>query len=367
MRNATEATGRPDRSGRLVAPDALRGVGILFVVAIHAFAYLDLPTDGLWAAPWFAVSQIAVPAFFLTDGWLHARKWRRSAAPAEVLAALRASAIRLLCPWVLFSLVYFAIRIAGERHNLVGADPVIPNGWHDVPVALWQGRAAGQLYFLPALFLVRWAAFALHPLVRGRPVLAVLAAAALVLGWRAGLQPFLPGPARGIDPMLAAFGGLGFAAIGWALAELELAGLKRLSPVAAVAAVAVLLAIAGATNLPAVYTSSAAQVSYLLAAWCVANIVPATLLHRGSAWLGRRTMEIFLLHGPIPIKIASALLLKLHVFLPLALGLDVVLATAAALALAAMFRLARLDWIWGGTPNGRPLLARLSPGARQPT
>ena len=155
-------------------------------------------------------------------------------------------------------------------------------------MALWQGRAAGQLYFLPALFLVRWAAFALHPLVRGRPVLAVLAAAALVLGWRAGLQPFLPGPARGIDPMLAAFGGLGFAAIGWALAELELAGLKRLSPVAAVA---VLLAITGATNLPAVYTSSAAQVSYLLAAWCIANIVPATLLHREGASRGGASLQ----------------------------------------------------------------------------
>jgi hypothetical protein len=144
----------------------------------------------------------------------------------------------------------------------------------------------------------------------------------------------------------------------------ELAGFTRLAQVVAVAAV---LAITGATNLPSVYTSSAAQVSYLLAAWCVANILPATRLHRGSAWLGRRTMEIFLLHGPIPIKIASAVLLKLHVFLPLALGLDVVLATAAALGLAGMLRLARLDWIWGGTPNRRPVLVNLSPSARQPT
>lgn len=323
---------------RTTEPDVLRGIGILFVAAIHAFAYLRLPTEGGWAAPWFAVQQIAVPIFFFADFWLLARRFPQGIAPDATRAYLLNSTRRLMVPWAIFSALYLATRLAGERTGLLGGAPVLA-GPASIPAALWHGAAAGQLYFLPALLMVRAAGVLLFRAAASAPRAWVLAGL-LFLAWRVLLERHITPPDVGVEPVLAALTGLCFAALGWAVA---------LSPPRATIIATPLLALAAlATQTIDDRTASACwQIAYLLAVWLLVANLPDTPIQRGAAWLGRRTMEVFLLHAPIAIKIISDILLRLHVPNAAALVLAVAGCVAASLAVAAVIRRLGLAWIWG--------------------
>ncbi len=301
---------------RATNPDALRGFGILLVAAIHGFAYLDLPTTGGWAAPWFLVHQIAVPIFFLADGWIFASRHRIGMGTAEGGRMLAASARRLMVPWALFSLLYLATRLAGERAGVLGGATVLPDGVASLPLALWRGAAAGHLYSLPALLLV--------------------------LGWRGVIEPFFPPAEIGVEPLLAAATGLGFAAIGWALAEQEASPRAWTTALAAGVGCAIAaVAIEGRGQ------ELAGQAAYLLLAWTAARALSGNVLHRAAAWLGQRTMQIYLLHAPIIIKLTCDILRHAHVPAPAALLAAVAVAVAVSLAVAAVLQRIGLAWVWG--------------------
>src|ERR1700736_2147391 len=108
--------------------------------------------------------------------------------------------------------------------HLSGGPVLLPDGLSNIPAYLWHGAAATQLYFLPALFLVRCATLVLHPMVSGRPLATVILAASILVIWRLVIEPMLPHPTEGTEPLLASGFGLGFAALGWAIAEAEIAG-----------------------------------------------------------------------------------------------------------------------------------------------
>ena len=337
---------------RLREPDVLRGVAILFVVAIHGFAYLHVPTDGAWAPVWFVVHQTAVPAFFLADGWLYGKRWRRVMTRAEEVAFLEASARRLLPPWAVFSVVYFGFRLVSEAAGAANGAPVLPDGVGGLALALWRGAAAQQLYFLPALMLVRLVEPTLHRLVVGSPFRAAILAVALLVAWRVGVEPWLSAPTAGTDPLLAAVTGLGFAALGWALAEAP----DRFELPAALFP-AVLFALAGAA-LGARAAVLCAQTASVLALWSLAVATPVRLAPPWQA-LGRRSMAIYLLHAPIAIKLVCAAVTAAK--LPVWLGLPVAVAAATAGALAAASVLGRLGLGWLWTPRPSRFSARLSP------
>ncbi|WP_170153087.1 acyltransferase family protein [Roseiarcus fermentans] len=330
---------------RFPEPDRLRGVAILFVVAIHAFSYLRIPTGGAWPAVWFVVHQTAVPAFFLADGWLYGKRRRQAMSSAAEIAFLSASARRLLAPWLVFSLVYLALRLVTQALGVAGGAPVQVNSAGALVMAIWHGAAAEGLYFLPALMIVRLVTPRLHRLAAGSPIRATGLAILLMVGWRVFLEPRLPVPAVGVDPLLAGATGLCFAAVGWALAEAP----ARFSLPAAIVP-AVLLAAAGvATEGRA--AAMGFQTSAVLVLWALAVAMPARLA-QPPEWLGRRTMEIYLLHAPFLIKVvcvAAALL-------PPALGLPVAVAgsTAGALALAAGLDRFGLGWLWDASPGRAP-------------
>src|SRR5438045_3058161 len=98
--------GEDHGSTRLPYPDALRGIGILFVVAIHAFGYLRLPVEGAWQVPWLIVSLNGVSMFFLADGWLYAIQHRKSMTPKSAMTSIARSIQRLGIPWSIFSCIY---------------------------------------------------------------------------------------------------------------------------------------------------------------------------------------------------------------------------------------------------------------------
>ena len=332
---------------RLREPDVLRGMAILFVVAVHAFAYLGVPTGGAWAAVWFVIHQTAVPAFFLADGWLHGKRWRGAMTGAEQTEYLEASALRLLPPWAVFSVVYLGFRLVSEAAGTAGGAAVLPDGAGGLALALWRGAAAQQLYFLPALMLVRLVTPPLHRLAAGSPVRAATLAVALLVVWRIGVEWRLPVPAAGVDPLLAAMTGLCFAALGWALAEAP----DRLELPAAVVP-AVLFALAGAA-LDGRAAATGAQTSAVLALWSLAVATPARIAPPWR-WIGRRSMEIYLLHAPIMIKLVCAAIIAAK--LPAWLGLPVAVAAATAGALAAASVLGRLGlrWLWTPRPSRFP-------------
>jgi fucose 4-O-acetylase-like acetyltransferase len=328
---------------RDAAPDLIRGVAILLVVAIHAFGYLGLPVTGGWAIPWFLVSQIAVPVFFLVEGWLHASRFPATSTRAAARPWLIGSAWRLMLPWAVFSVALLGLRLVAEAAGRAGGAPVLAGGIADLPLALWQGSAAAHLYFLPALLLVRAASLLLHPLVRGRPGAAVLLAAGLVLGWRLGLEPLLPMPERGVEPLLAAATGLGFAAMGWALAALRGGAVPALVAALALGLIAAGLQAAGLGAGRGFAT--AAQAAYLLAAWAAATALAGQAWIGPALWLGRRTMQVYLLHG-IPVRIAAAATIGLQVPAAPALAVTVGFGTLAALLVAALLGRLGLAWLW---------------------
>jgi len=222
---------------------------------------------------------------------------------------------------------------------VAGGATVVVNGPTTLALAIWRGAAAEGLYFLPALMIVRLATPHLHRLALGAPVRAAGLAVLLMAGWRLVVEPHLPIPAVGVDPLLAGMTGICFAAVGWALAEAP----PRADLRGALAAAA-LLALA-ALALEGRAAAMCAQTSAVLALWAFAVAMPARVA-RASEWLGRRTMEIYLLHAPYVIKIvcvAAALL-------PPALGLPAAVAGATAGALALAFALDRLGlgWLWEG-------------------
>jgi len=285
---------------RVSYPDAIRGAGIILVVAIHAIAYLKVPPNSLWLP-----LGVAVPIFFLADGWLYANRSRGPATLAAGAAYLAASARRLMLPWLLFSALYLATRLAAERWGSAGGIPALPHGWTGIPSAIWHCHADRAMYFLPALMLVRIASVILHPLVRGRPWIAAAAPAVLMIAWRLGVRPFVSFPPGGEEPLLAAAMGIGFAAVGWAFAEAEISGVRQWVPAAAVASAALicgLLSVPGASR-------EVIQAAELLAFWLAARNLGGWMPHRWLAWLGRRTMEIYLLHGPWVLHLVTAALL----------------------------------------------------------
>jgi fucose 4-O-acetylase-like acetyltransferase len=320
-------------SARVPYPDALRGIGILFVVAIHAFGYLRLPIEGSWRVLWLVVSLNGVSMFFVADGWLYATRHRMPIVPRMAMISLRTSLQRLGAPWALFSCIYLGIGLLAQRMHLSGGPALLPNGISDLPAALWRGTAATQLYFLPALLFVRAATFVLQPIIRGKPFIAGFLAATVLASWKLAFEAMLPHPSQGTEPLLAAGFGLGFAALGWSIAEAEIAGVRNvLWLIAAVLLGGVVMFITGALAM------MLAQCACLLGAWWLARGFAWARLHRWVAVLGRHTMEIYLLHMPILISLISTVLLFLRVPDPAALVIDVGVTVACSLALGGLIR-----------------------------
>ncbi len=158
--------------------DSCRAIAIVMVIGQHALGYSQLPLEIQAAFKyWF---QIAVPVFFLVDGYLFFHKLDRIG-KLDYSTYVRDSARRLVGPWVFFSGLYLIARLAYEyfSHSLdyivLGRDPV------DLLVAVWVGAPAVQMYFLLSLFFVRSLACATKHL-RGVPPIFIFAAVWMMNG-----------------------------------------------------------------------------------------------------------------------------------------------------------------------------------------
>ncbi|WP_144289862.1 acyltransferase family protein [Ideonella sp. A 288] len=268
--------------------DALKGVGIALVVLGHAFIGLMAarlaPADGWMAWAHYTVYLFHMPLFFVLSGLFVAR--RLDDAPPAFLAWLGR---RLVWPYLLWSTLQLAvIHAAGAAVNT----PAALSAWRLVEL-LWA--PASQYWFLHALALFHLLAYASGRL--GGQAAWLPAAALLLLGF------VLSGggwPAVGFYvPFLLWYAAGATLGSGRFSAWLQAAGGQTLVLAAPLLALALLLAqVPGlrahevAHQAPQTLGAQLAGVAMVLLAVARAGTSTQRLL----AWLGRRSMAIFLMH-----------------------------------------------------------------------
>lgn len=271
---------------RLAWLDATRGTVVFLVVLMHlvhmhylpVLGHLDEAISGAWVAFNDLVAGVRMPALLLISGWLASSRVLQGLGSARTRQTL-ATSVWLYLVWLT---VYAVITLEGQP-NAVGS---------------WQEYARNvlmpdtSLWFIAALF---WYVFVLAGL-RAVPG-PLMVAATLALGWAATTMLEVDQLWARI-PELAVFFALGVYGRRWltAAAAAPLAGL------AAAAVWALLwtadLSVAPRVEYPLTVVSSMAAVMALLTLSSgVSALAPA--LATPMAWLGRRTLGVYVLHFPL--------------------------------------------------------------------
>jgi fucose 4-O-acetylase-like acetyltransferase len=295
VRTDARTGARSDAHSRVLVIDAMKGAGIALVVLGHAFVGLLAarlaPADGWMAWTHDAIYLFHMPLFFLLSGLFAARRGDDS--PSQFLRWL---SLGLLWPYLLWSVLQLGvIHLAGDAVN--------------TPHAMSAGRVvallwlpASQYWFLHALAMFHVLAWVSARLGWQRFWLlgALLLQAAL---WWPDFRATIFGSYL---PYLAWFA-LGAVLTGARLASLLEEGRQRLQrgwPVLALpaaAAVMFLLQAQDLRGLDAHYKSSATLGAQATGIVLVGLVVlacarAAPSLQAALAWLGRRSMPIFLVH-----------------------------------------------------------------------
>lgn len=331
---------------RLDHLDAMRGLLVLFVVGIHALGYSGLPAGPARSIIDFVVSTIAVQGFYFVDGLLFARRIDRIGGPGAS-RYLGDSARRLLWPWLLFSVAYAVARAAAERYGVVEPTALSQAGLSPGTLleSIWWSHAAPHLYFLPSLFLIRCGTVAIWRAFRARAETLVIAGIGMLFAFRTVIEPAYLAlvPHEGLDPLLHAFGGLGFFVLGAGMWRM-MGARGRVSPAWIVGP---LVAAGLGFFAPRSVQNIAVQLGYLLPVYSL-----FALYWTGGAMMtlvGRQTMGIYLLHMPVIMKLWAVILGRL--FDPTGL-LTYFLLVATSFAAALALSLAINWWGMGGVVFG---------------
>lgn len=139
---------------RLAYLDTMRAIAILMVVGIHTLGYSREMPKTTYTVISFFVRTIAVPVFFLVDGFLFARMNMRGPRVTDC-HYIKKSAIRLLLPWLIFVIGYTGMRYLFEQNNFLETKLVVGQSLLIVAKNSYGSVIAPQLYFLFSLFLIR--------------------------------------------------------------------------------------------------------------------------------------------------------------------------------------------------------------------
>jgi peptidoglycan/LPS O-acetylase OafA/YrhL len=341
----------PAPADRLLYLDAIRGAAILGVLWWHAEVYAGHKSTSPAAEFWVGLISPSVAFFFLADGFFFARSVSRRG-EFRYGAYVRKSAFRLLLPWAVFTVAYLLLRGVfetidaragtshfGEKRLVLGQSP------GEVLSHVWDSSIAMQMYFLVSLFLIRLLSFATVRLVRAGAGW-TLAVACGYIATRTLLGLELSG-----DPMTNAIAGLQYYLLGIAFYQLD-GAIRRGWGVLAVGGLAlwgVLRALQVRGDLPA-WAGILTQLSALVGEYALF----LGLVHRPNllVWLGRRTMEIYLLHAPAVMKAAQVVLGR-FVADPAWLALAIMLASLAGAIV--------LGWLIARIPGGRVVFGEAAP------
>lgn len=319
-------------ASRIVFLDGLRGFAIAMVVATHAIAYAQVDKS-LTTFLSFWIQSLAVPPFFLADGFLFVRSLERNRNFSFIDYCAR-SARRLLLPWLLFSLFYMVFRAGFELVVKPHDSVVIGQTFGELLKVFYYSSISAQLYFLPALFLMRSASFATKYLASLHPVCLIGVWLLYVMVW----QFWSTGNDRyeSLDPVVNAFWGMQYYLLGMALSLCE-CQLNRKAFLLAGLSFAVLVGVKVGAPAWAVF----AQNAYV----CCIFFVFLGLAGQARPFVscGTYTMGIYLLHAPIIVKVVS--LLSLTMFPQPGIVRYLAIASATFLISAiAVKNLSRFSW-----------------------
>jgi surface polysaccharide O-acyltransferase-like enzyme len=280
---------------RITFLDGFRGYAIAMVVATHAIAYANLELS-IVSVISFWVQAVAVPPFFLADGFLFVQRLQKNPHLLYAAYCIR-SARRLLIPWICFSSLYLVLRAGFE---FVGHPPitfVLGHNLGEILQAVYYSSISSQLYFLPALFIVRLLSFATRYLIALPSTGLIFFWFAYVYLWQA--MPIGNESSDRIDPVINAMWGMQFYLLGMVLSVHKTRVEQRPFYYAAVSLICLLVVKIGA---PA--WAVMAQYAYL----CCLFFAFVGLADKAYPFtmLGGLTMGIYLIHAPIILKFVSS-------------------------------------------------------------
>lgn len=295
MLRSTNLSAHHEKPSRIEFLDGLRGYAILMVVATHAVAYAGLGNDE-WSLIGFWVQSVAVPSFFLVDGYLfvHGLQHKEKFLYGSYMGR---SASRLLIPWIVFNLLFLAFRAVFELMGHPTVTIVLGHTPVEILKAVYYSQIAAQLYFLPALFLIRSWSFGTRFFLRLRPEVKILAVAGYILLWQ--LVPMTSLESDGLDPILHAFWGMQYYLLGMVLVAFQdQIGRNNLVLAGITLSCLIGLRVSGVQSLNVV-----AQFVYLLGLY----FFFFALGEKGYPFtvLGTFTMGIYLFHAPVVLKIVA--------------------------------------------------------------
>ncbi len=284
---------------RIAYLDAFRTVAVFMVVVIHTMGYV--PVEGTQRTIIaFLVHTVAVPVFFLVDGFIFAHA-SHERGPLKYREYMSNSTRRLLIPWVVFNFLYLVLRASLEYFGFFSQTVVIGSSWVEILRAVYYSQISEQMYFLLSLFFIRSFALVWYRVALFSGWIVVLLWACYVFLasiFAAQIIGFFP---PHLDPFLHAILGLKFYLLGFVLFKWH-----DMFERSALWVVCITLSF---TILLKFYTSLTllVQLSYLLFLYFsfLGFFQKQSIL---SNW-GRFTMGIYLLHVPIVLKGLSLLVL----------------------------------------------------------
>ena len=275
--------------------DSYRALAIIMVVALHALPFSAL--DSSFERLVVSVASIAVPVFFFIDGFLLMNKVHSSAL-FDYWSYILKSGNRLLIPWLLFSCCYTALRLALEYFNLVSNHKLLGHSVLDVLKAIYLSSVAGQLYFLPSLFLIRLWANCIKMLVAFPSCLTALIFVSYTYMYTE-INPahWLSSP-DGNEPVLHALWGMHYYLFGATVFAYRNESERYAKMILVICVGVTLFAVLSIPGYPRI-----AQYSYLLGAYILFS---RSLALNSIHSMGKYTMGIYLLHYPVVIMFVSS-------------------------------------------------------------
>jgi len=288
--------------------DTLRAVAICMVVGIHTLGYVDNLSSSVYRVLDYIVHTVGVAIFYMSDGYLFAFRRTAKRLP-RYYEQIKRSTLRLLVPWVSFSIGYTLIRAVFEYLGATNATEVTNEPLGTVLIHTYGSVYAPQMYFLASLFIIRLATplfgkiLDLPRAIRGTLLIALVLLSRYLSGPLHALLD-IPG---GQEPISHALWGVQFYSFGVLLFSLRRFFLSKATILCIVSFLVAALPLTPYSALKEILADGVFQYSYLIALYCLFLRIGSTpLVVTILGPVGRQTMGIYLLHTPIILKFVAA-------------------------------------------------------------